>query len=104
MRPTVPCLFALFAASAAMAAPAAKPAATPAASGSYESAFTAYQKGDYATALKLMKPLAEGGNVNAQYNVGAMYNNALGVKADHTEAAKWYKMAVAKGKIGRAHV
>src|ERR1051326_3612736 len=64
----------------------------------YDDAFAAYQKGDYQTALKLMKPLAEAGNVNAQYNVGAMYNEHL-VKQDFVEAAKWFKLAAAKGNV-----
>ncbi len=42
----------------------------------YDDAFAAYQKGDYATALKLMRPLAEAGNVNAQYNVGVINREA----------------------------
>src|SRR5206468_6868664 len=69
-------------------------AATP-----YEQAFAAYQKGDYPLALKLLKPLAEKGNVNAQYNVGVMYNESLGVKADYAEAAKWFKLAAQQGNM-----
>src|SRR5215472_5044405 len=64
----------------------------------YDDAFAAYRKGDYETALKLMKPLAEAGNVNAQYNVGVMYNENL-VKQDFAEAAKWFKLAAAKGNV-----
>jgi len=56
----------------------------------YDDAFCRYQKGDYATALKLMKPLAEQGNVNAQYNIGVMYNESL-VKPDYAEAAKCFR-------------
>jgi len=33
----------------------------------------AYEIGDYATALKEWKPLAEQGNLCAQYNLGVMY-------------------------------
>src|ERR1700742_1798885 len=65
----------------------------------YDDAFAAYQKGDYATALKLMRPLAEKGDVNAQYNLGAMYLNSLGVQQDHKEAAKWLKLAADQGNI-----
>src|ERR1017187_2778015 len=64
----------------------------------YEDAFAAYQKGDYANALKLMKPLAEQGNVNAQYNVGVMYNENL-VKQDYAQAVKWFQKAAAQGNI-----
>ena len=65
----------------------------------YDDAFAAYQKGDYAIALKLMRPLAEAGDANAEYNMGAMYMNSLGVQQDHKEAAKWFKMAVDKGNV-----
>src|SRR5256885_3277697 len=65
----------------------------------YEQAFAAYQKGDYPLALKLLKPLADQGNVNAQYNVGVMYDNALGVKTDYAEAAKWFQKAAAQGNM-----
>src|SRR5215470_8405982 len=48
-----------------------------------DDAFAAYQKGD----------------ANAQYNLGAMYANALGVSQNHEEAAKWFKLAAAKGNV-----
>jgi len=35
--------------------------------------------GDYATAYKEFKTLAEQGNAEAQYGLGYMYNNGLGV-------------------------
>ena len=63
----------------------------------YKDGFDAYQKGDYGAALKLMTPLAQAGNANAQYDVGAMYNNALGVKTDHAQAAKWFAKSAAQG-------
>jgi TPR repeat protein len=34
----------------------------------------AYNRGDYATALKLLRPLAEQGNATAQNNLGWMYD------------------------------
>ena len=36
---------------------------------------TAYKSGDYATALREWKPLAEQGDARAQYNLGQMYYN-----------------------------
>jgi hypothetical protein len=33
----------------------------------------AYEKGDYATALKEFRPLADQGKADAQYNLGGMY-------------------------------
>ena len=62
-------------------------------------AFAAYQKGDYAAALKLLLPQATAGDPDAQYSVGAMYNNALGVEADHASAARWFARSAAKGNV-----
>jgi hypothetical protein len=45
------------------------------AAGPFEDAAAAYIKGDYATALRLMRPLAEQGNAIAQFNLGQMYRN-----------------------------
>ena len=41
-------------------------------SGDFQKGLEAYYKGDYATALKEWKPLAEGGYIDAQYNLGIM--------------------------------
>ena len=49
----------------------------------------AYDRGDYATALREWRPLAEQGNAKAQYNLGAMYYSGLGVPQDYAEAVKW---------------
>ena len=57
----------------------------------------AAKKGDYATALREFRPLAEQGNVYAQFNLGLMYNNGLGVTQDYSEAVKWYRKAAEQG-------
>ena len=54
-------------------------------------------KGDYQTAFKLWLPLAELGDVAAQYNLGLMYKNGKGVKQDNAEAVKWYHKAAEQG-------
>ena len=36
--------------------------------------FDVHKKGDYATALKEWKPLAEGGNATAQHYLGIIYS------------------------------
>ena len=48
-------------------------AAGPAVAGPFEDGATAYAKGDYGTALRLWRPLAEQGDARAQYNLGLMY-------------------------------
>ena len=57
----------------------------------------AYKKGDYKTAVKLWKPLAEKGDVRAQAVLGAMYDNGKGVEQDYKQAVKWYRLAAEQG-------
>jgi TPR repeat protein len=70
--------------------------------GPMEDAGKAYQRGDYATAMKLIRPLAEKGNVSAEYNLGTMYYNGEGTKRDYAEAMKWYRMAAQHGDVESA--
>jgi uncharacterized protein len=51
----------------------------------------AYQKGDYATALKEWRPLAEQGGSAAQFNLGLMYYDGKGVPQDYGQAAVWFE-------------
>ena len=51
----------------------------------YDAGKTAYDRGDYATALKELKPLAEKGNAKAQSNIGLMYVKGQGVPQDYNE-------------------
>ena len=53
--------------------------------------------GDYATALKGLRVLAEQGHATAQYNLGAMYENGQGAPQDYKTAVKWYKLAAEQG-------
>jgi len=48
---------------------------TPAFSADYQKGLTAYDSGDYATALREWTPLADQGIAIAQYNLGWMYEN-----------------------------
>ena len=43
--------------------------------------------------------LADKGSANAQFNLGAMYDNGDGVPEDDTEAAKWYQQAASQGHV-----
>ena len=47
--------------------------AAPVAAGTFEDAVDAYARGDYAKALRLIRPLANDGNATAQFNLGVMY-------------------------------
>ena len=60
----------------------------------------AYQRGDYATALREWRPLAEQGYADAQFNLGVMYDEGRGVPQDDAEAVKWYRKAAEQGDAG----
>ena len=62
-------------------------------SADFNKGLTAAQSGDFATALKEWKPLAEEGNAVAQNNLGLMYHNGWGVPQDYKEAVYWYRLA-----------
>ncbi len=70
--------------------------ATPAWAG-VDEGIAAYERGDYAAALRELRPLAEQGDVTAQYNLGFMYGNGQGVLQDYAEALKWYRKATEQG-------
>ena len=63
----------------------------------FEHAADAYEREDYKTAYKLFLPLAEQGDAFAQYNLGLMYDQGLGVPQDYKEAVKWYRLAAEQG-------
>jgi uncharacterized protein len=67
------------------------------AAGQFEDATAALQRGDYAAALRLLRPLADQGSVNAQVNLGGMYLSGQGVGQNFAEAAKWYRLAANQG-------
>ena len=69
----------------------------PSYSADFNKGLTAAQSGDFATALKEWKPLAEEGNAAAQNNLGLMYHNGWGVPQDDKEAVYWYRLAVEQG-------
>ena len=63
----------------------------------YNKGMEAYKAGDYATAIKEWKPLAEQGSAIAQFNLGYIYELGSGVLKDDTEAVKWYKLSAEQG-------
>jgi len=73
--------------------------------GDDRAAFRAYQRGDYATALRKWKPLAEQGHAGARYNLGIMYYfgdrrsfDPDAIPLDDAEAAKWFRLAAEQGQ------
>ena len=47
--------------------------------------------------LEQIRKLADEGNAEAQYKLGRMYEEGLGLPQDYKEAAKWYLKAAEKG-------
>ena len=54
-------------------------------------------KGDFKTAYKLLYPLAEQGNAEAQFFLGSMYDLGQGVPQDYKEAVRWYRLSAEQG-------
>jgi hypothetical protein len=71
--------------------------AAPVAAGPLEDGKAAYDHGDYATVLRLWRPLADQGNADAQFMLSIMYDGGYGVPQDYVEAAKWCRRAADQG-------
>src|ERR1043165_6239996 len=71
--------------------------ATGAVAGPAEDAYSTYERGDYALAARLLRPLAEQGLAEAQVRLGFMYGQGQGVPQDYQEAAKWTRRAAEQG-------
>lgn len=63
----------------------------------FDTAKQAYLKGDYQRALPLLKNEAKRGTPRAQYTLGYMYYNGLGVKQDESVAVEWIRQAANNG-------
>ena len=57
----------------------------------------AFQRGDYATVLKILRPKAVAGNASAEHNLGFMYEKGYGVARNPSIAASWYKKSADQG-------
>src|SRR5665213_4507977 len=71
---------------------------------------SAIQRKDYATALRIVRPLAQGGDAAAQTILGSMYALGYGVSRSSPEAVNWFRKAaeqgqpVAEGNLGIAYL
>jgi TPR repeat protein len=59
---------------------------------------SAFNTGDYATALKIWRRLAEKDEPRSQAGIGFMYHRGMGVRADEREAAVWLLRAAEHGQ------
>ncbi len=69
----------------------------------------AYERRNYATALREWTPLAEQGDAEAQRALGEMYRQGNGVRQNYKSAAWWFRLAAEQGnaaaqvKLGDAY-
>ena len=66
--------------------------------GASEDCSAAFDRHDYAEALRLCRPLAEQGEDIAQTTLGSMYEHGWGVSQNDAEAVKWYRKAAEQGE------
>lgn len=64
---------------------------------SLEDAVDAMRSGDFAEAYCIMRPLAEEGDADAQYNIGWMYLNGYGLRINDSLALEWWQKASEQG-------
>ncbi len=57
----------------------------------------AFEIEDYLNAFRLLKPIADQGDAEAQCLIGNMYQLGLGLEKDILEAIKWYKKSAKQG-------
>ncbi len=62
----------------------------------FDEGVAAHERGDYATALREFRSLAEQGHAGAQYNLGFMYSSGQGVPQDYAKAHMWYNLAASR--------
>ncbi len=72
-------------------------AATTPQTSTFADGLAAYKRGDYTTALEILKPMASEDQPDAAYILGDMYAYAQGVPQDYSEAYYWYLVA---GRFG----
>jgi hypothetical protein len=70
--------------------------------------YTAYDRSNYATALKIWLPQAQEGDKKAQTYVGEIYERGVGGQPDYALAVTWYRKAAEQGytraEINLAHL
>lgn len=65
--------------------------------GPWEDGMASYNRGDYAPAIRLFRPLAEQGDPKAQSVLGVMYRRGQGVTRNSVRAFMWFSFAAARG-------
>jgi len=76
-------------------------AETPPAEGDFDAGDAEYFQGDYATAVREWRPLAEQGHAKAQFYLGVMYGFGQCVPRDYVQAHMWFNVAASRHPPGR---
>jgi hypothetical protein len=63
----------------------------------FQAGMDAYNRGDYGTAFRVWRPLAEQGDANAQVQLGILYEQGLFGPQDSVQAVLWFEKAAAQG-------
>lgn len=71
--------------------------ASPAQATDLEDGLRAFNRGEHVVPYKILRPLAERGNAQAQFWVGHMFRTGQGTKEDRTEAVRWYRLGAEQG-------
>jgi cell division septation protein DedD len=64
-----------------------------------KSGIDAWQRGDYASAVAIWRPLAEKGNADAEFDLGQAYRLGRGVSVDLAQAQLWLEKAADAGHL-----
>jgi TPR repeat protein/S1-C subfamily serine protease/uncharacterized protein YecT (DUF1311 family) len=67
------------------------------AAGAFKDGLNASKRGDYATAMRIWRSLADQGDAAAQHNLGLMYANGQGVPQNYAAAVNWFRKAADQG-------
>ena len=59
----------------------------------------AFNKKDYAQALKILQPLADAGDAQAQFTLGAMYGQGMGVDRDRAKSLELVTKSADQGNL-----
>src|SRR3954466_13946522 len=65
--------------------------------GPWEDGMASYNRGDYAPAIRILRPLAQAGNTKAQHLLGVMYHRGQGVARNTVPAMAWFSLAAKHG-------
>src|SRR6266436_2681505 len=58
--------------------------------GLFEDGINAWDRGDYFSAMRFLRPLADRGDPKAQIRVGVMNQHGWGVRLDYSDAMNWF--------------